>query len=174
MSLMRTWGEIRLGSGFQLLGEEIWKAVLGGFEAEVRQRTLQEKALGFLTPGKKGQKIFWQLKHAFYLGKKGVKITSLWEPEACTAGTMTYMTAHDDVPSFWVSQGVDMQTAQAKKVPSAMAHTLPSSSFLHLPSSYYVKEHLLLRLIFKTKSVTFKTLLSVLFPEVDNSLTKDF
>lgn len=66
-----------------------------------------------------------------------------------------------------------MQTAQAKKLPTAMAHTLPSSSFLHLPFSY-VKEHLLLRLIFRTKSVTFKTLLSVLFPEVNNFLTKNF
>lgn len=80
----------------------------------------------------------WQLKSAFYLGKKGVKITSLWEPEACTAGKMPYMTVHDDVPSFKVSQGGNMQTAQAEKVPSAMAHTLPSSSFLHLPSSCYV------------------------------------
>lgn len=174
MSLMRTWGEIRLGSGFQLLGEEIWKAVLVVFEADIRHKTLQEKVLGFLTPGKKGQKMCWQLKCVFYLGKKGVKITSLWEPEACTAGKMTYVTDHDDVPSFWVSQGVNMQRVEAKKVPSAMAHTLPSLSFLHLPFSCYVKEHLLLRLIFRTKSVTFKTLILALFPEVDNFLTKNF
>lgn len=103
-----------------------------------------------------------------------MKITSLWEPEACTAGKMTSMTVGDDVPSFWVSQGVNMQSAQAKRVPSAMANTLPSSSFLHLPFSCYVKEHLLLRLIFRTKSVTFKTLFLVLFPEVDNFLTKNF
>lgn len=102
-----------------------------------------------------------------------MKITSLWEPELCTAGKMTYMTVHEDVPSLWVSQGVNMQTAQAKKVPSAMAHTLPSSSFLHLPFPCYVKEHLLLRLIFRTKSVTLKTLLLVLLPKVDNFLTKN-
>lgn len=59
MSLMRTRGEIRLGLGFQLLGEEIWKAVLGVFEAEVGQGMVQEKVLDFLTLGKKGQKLCW-------------------------------------------------------------------------------------------------------------------
>lgn len=55
-----------------------------------------------------------------------MKITSLWEPEACTAGKMTYMTVGDDLLSFWVSQGVNMQTAQAKEsqVPW-LTHSLP-------------------------------------------------
>lgn len=43
-----------------------------------------------------------------------MEIASLWEPKECTGGAMIYMNVHDDVPSFGVSQRVNMQTAQAK------------------------------------------------------------
>lgn len=43
-----------------------------------------------------------------------MEIVSLWEAKECAGRAVMYMNVHDDVPSFWVSQAVSMQTAQAK------------------------------------------------------------
>lgn len=87
---------------------------------------------------------------------------------------MIYMNVHDDVPSFCVSQGLNMQTAQAKSPECHGSHT--PFLFFSAPPILLLgsKKYLLLRLIFGTKSLTTKLFLWILFPEVDLFFTRNF
>lgn len=87
---------------------------------------------------------------------------------------MIYMNVHDDVPSFCVSQGLNMQTAQAKSPECHGSHT--PFLFFSAPPILLLgsKKYLLLRLIFWTKSLTTKLFLWILFPEVDRFFTRNF
>lgn len=134
--------------GLRLLGKEIWKAALGAFEAEERERTLQEKVWESSCLEKKGQKECLVAPRSFLSAVKG----DVW---------MMRVSVHSDVPSLWASQGMSMQTTGEKsQVPPLMP---PSPSFLHLPSSHYVGRHSAVQADIEDKICDFQAFLWLYF-----------